>query len=79
MQILKDDPGRIKGFDMLEETLHVGLQGLGRISIRSVHAHGIGAIAFSWMHILEEDPGRIEGFGTRVKDFCTFVETQIWK
>ena len=44
MQILEEDPGMIKGFDMLEETLHVGLRGLGRSSIQSVHAHDIGRI-----------------------------------
>ena len=62
MQILEEDPGRIRGFDMFEETLHVGMRGLGRISIRSVHARGIGGIEFSWLQILEEDPGRTRGF-----------------
>ena len=44
MQILEEDSGRMKGFDMLEEILQVGLRGLGRSSIWSVHAHGIGGI-----------------------------------
>ena len=44
MQILEEDPGRIMGFDMFEETLHVRMRGLERISIWSVHARGTGGI-----------------------------------
>jgi hypothetical protein len=47
---------------MFEEALDVGMRGLGRISIGSVHAREIGGIGFSWMQILEDDPGGIRGF-----------------
>jgi hypothetical protein len=62
MQILEDDPGGIGGFDMFEETSHGGMRGLGRISIGSVHARGIGGIEFPWMQILEDNSGGIGGF-----------------
>jgi hypothetical protein len=62
MQILEDDPGRIGGFDMFEDTGDVGMRGFGRISIGSVHARGIGGIGILWMQILEDDPGGIGGF-----------------
>ena len=62
MQIVEEDSGSIKGFDKFEELLHVGVRGIGRISIRSVHARGVGRIGFPWMQILEEDSGRIRGF-----------------
>jgi len=64
MQILEKDSRRIEGFDMFEETLHLEMRGLGRISIWSVHTHGVGGIDIQWMQILEEDPRRIKGFGT---------------
>ena len=35
MQILEEDPGRIKGFDMFEETIQMRLRGFGRNSILS--------------------------------------------
>jgi hypothetical protein len=67
MQILEDDPGRIGGFDMFEETLDVGMRGLGRITIGSVYACGIGGIDILWMQILEDDPEGIGGFDIFVK------------
>jgi hypothetical protein len=36
--------------------------GLGRTSIQSVHARGVGGIEFRWMQILDEDYGRIRRF-----------------
>ena len=45
------------------------MRGLGRISVRSVHARGIGGIGIQWMQNLEKIPKRIKSFGT-------FVETQ---
>ena len=62
MHILEKDPERIRGFDIFEEIGHVEMQGLGRISIRSVHARGVGGIEFLWMQILEKDPRGIKGF-----------------
>ena len=62
MQIIKENPGRTKGFDMFEKTLHVGMRGLGRIFIRSANARGIGGIEFWWMQIIEEDPEMNKGF-----------------
>ena len=38
------------------------MRGLGRISIRSVHARDIGGIEFWWMQVLEVDPRRSRGF-----------------
>jgi hypothetical protein len=46
MQILEDDPGGIVGFDMFEETLYVGMRGLGRISMLIAHAHDVGGFIF---------------------------------
>jgi len=62
MQILEEDSGRIRRFDKFEGTLYVGMRGLGRISIRSVHARGVGEIEFRWMQILENDLGWIRRF-----------------
>ena len=46
---------------MFEESWDVGMRGLRRISIQSVHARGIGGIIFEWMQIVEEDFGRTMG------------------
>ena len=54
MQVLEEDPGRTMGFDMFEETLHVGLRGVGRISIGIMHARGVGGIMFLWIKLLKK-------------------------
>ena len=59
MHILEEDPGRIKRFDRLKDTLR--LRSLGRSSVWSVHARGVGGIGFWWMQILKDDRGKIRG------------------
>ena len=61
MQILEEHTGRIRGFDKFEETLHMRMRGLERISIRSVHDRAVGGNEFRWMQILEVDSRRIKG------------------
>ena len=60
MQVLEEDRGRTMGFDMFEKTLDVGMRGLGRISIWSVHTRGVGGIMFLWIRLLKKIP---EGLG----------------
>ena len=61
MQILEEDSGRIRRFDKFERTSHVGMRGLGRISIRVDTLVAFGKLNFGGCESLKKI---LEGLGS---------------